>query len=94
MDYMLILYVCNNIDNEEMKLVHDNNILICLDSISQVESWGKLFPNTEIMVRINPGTLGVGHSYKVITSGKSTKFGISQDNLNQLLKVTNKYNIA
>lgn len=88
-----ILYVCNNIDSEEMKLVHDKDILICLDSVSQVEMWGRLFPNTEIMVRINPGTLGVGHSDKVITSGKSTKFGISQDNISELLLVTKKYNL-
>ncbi len=89
-----ILYVCNNIDEEEMKLVHDNNLLVCLDSISQVESWGKLFPNTEITVRINPGALGVGHSYKVITSGKNTKFGISQDNIPELLNVVKKYKLT
>ena len=88
-----ILYVCNNIDADEMKLIHDSGILLCLDSISQVESWGKLFPNTEIMVRINPGTLGVGHSYKVITSGKDTKFGISRNNINELLAVVKKYNL-
>lgn len=88
-----ILYVCNNIDVDEMKLVHENDLLICLDSISQVETWGKLFPSTNIMVRINPGTLGVGHSYKVITSGKSTKFGISQDNLDELLEVAKKYDL-
>ena len=72
-----MLYVCNNISGEEMKFVHDNGILICLDSISQVETWGKIFPGTDIIVRINPGTQGVGHSEKVITSGKATKFGIS-----------------
>lgn len=88
-----ILYVCNNIDQEEMKLVHDNNILICLDSISQVETWGKLFPQTNIMVRINPGTIGVGHSNKVITSGKDTKFGISEDNLNNLFDVVKRYSL-
>ncbi len=92
-DNSQILYVCNNIDQNEMKLIHDNSLLVCLDSISQVESWGKLFPKTDIMIRINPGTLGVGHSYKVITSGKSTKFGISQDNLDELLEVAKKYKL-
>ena len=88
-----MLYVCNNIDSDEMKLVHDKNLLICLDSISQVETWGKLFPNTNIMVRINPGTKGVGHSDKVITSGKETKFGISEENIPKLLDVIKKYNL-
>ena len=88
-----ILYVCNNIDKDEMKLVYDSNVLICLDSISQVETWGKHFPNTEIMVRINPGSTGVGHNKKVITSGKVTKFGITESNLSELFQIADKYHL-
>lgn len=54
---------------------------------------GKIFPGTDIIVRINPGTQGVGHSEKVITSGKATKFGISEENLPQLFEVVKKYNL-
>ena len=88
-----ILYVCNNITSEEMNLVHEAGILICLDSISQVETWGKIHPNTEIMIRINPGVVGVGHSAKVITSGKLTKFGITVENFNELFETAEKYNL-
>ena len=88
-----ILYVCNNISSSEMNLVHESGVLICLDSISQVETWGESFPGTDIMVRINPGTVGVGHSDKVITSGKVTKFGISEDNLQELFETAEKYNL-
>ena len=88
-----ILYVCNNIDKEEMKLIHDSNILVCLDSISQVETWGKLYPNTDIMIRINPGTTGVGHDEKVITSGKETKFGVCEQNIPELLNTVKKYDL-
>lgn len=88
-----MLYVCNNITTEEMKFVHEQGVLICLDSISQVETWGKLFPDSDIMVRINPGVTGVGHSKEVVTSGKETKFGISEENLSDLFDVANKYNL-
>lgn len=88
-----MLYVCNNITADEMRLVYDSGVLICLDSISQVETWGKLFPGTDIMVRINPGTSGVGHSEKVVTSGKATKFGISEENLPLLFEIAEKYNL-
>ncbi len=88
-----MLYVCNNISVEEMQRVRDQGLLICLDSISQVTTWGKRFPGTDIMVRINPGTIGVGHSKKVITSGKATKFGISEDNLAELFSVAKAYNL-
>lgn len=88
-----MLYVCNNITADEMRLVYDSGVLICLDSISQVETWGKLFPGTDIMVRINPGAPGVGHSEKVVTSGKTTKFGTSEENLPLLLETAKKYDL-
>lgn len=88
-----ILYVCNNISSDEMEMVYKAGVLICLDSISQVETWGKMFPSSRIMVRINPGTAGVGHSQKVITSGKETKFGITEENFGELFEVAAKYDL-
>lgn len=88
-----LLYVCNNISKEEMEYVHSKGILICLDSISQVGTWARRFPESEIMVRINPGTIGVGHSNKVITSGPDTKFGISEANLQELLRLADNYDL-
>lgn len=88
-----ILYVCNNISPDEMKLVYENGIPICLDSVSQVRTWGKLYPGSSLMVRINPGVSGVGHSQKVITAGKKTKFGIPEKSLGNLFAVANEYNL-
>lgn len=88
-----LLYVCNNISKEEMDFVYNKRILICLDSISQVKTWANERRRSKIMVRINPGTIGVGHSDKVITSGPDTKFGISEDNLSELLETAHLYNI-
>lgn len=88
-----ILYVCNNIDIAEMQEVYNSGVLICLDSISQIETWGQNYPGTNIMVRINPGIEGVGHSKKVITSGKETKFGITEENFEKLFRIVKKYNL-
>lgn len=88
-----LLYVCNNISQKEMEFVKDKGITICLDSISQVEAWAHKFHNVPIMIRINPGTLGIGHSDKVITSGSNTKFGISEPNLPELLNLADLYNL-
>lgn len=88
-----MLYVCNNIDGVEMAMMHSKGILGCFDSISQVKSWGKMFPGTDIMVRINPGVAGVGHSEKVVTSGKATKFGTCEANIPKLLDVAKEYNL-
>ena len=88
-----ILYVCNNVSADEMVEVVDKGIMICLDSISQVESLGQVRPNIDIMIRINPGLGGVGHSDKVITAGKEAKFGITEANISQLFSACEKYNL-
>ena len=45
-----LLYVCNNISKKEMEYVKSKDVLICLDSVSQVETWEFNFPETKIMV--------------------------------------------
>ena len=88
-----ILYVCNNISTDEMREIGKEDILMCFDSISQVESFGKIYNNRDIMIRINPNSKGVGHSSKVITTGKETKFGITPYNVSSLKEVCKKYNL-
>ena len=88
-----ILYVCNNIDKDEMDVVFNSNILICLDSISQIETWGSIHPGSDIMIRLNPGVEGVGHSQEVITAGKKTKFGITEENYKEMFEAIDKYNL-
>ena len=88
-----ILYVCNNISQEEMIEIVDQGILICLDSISQLEVLGKARPGSKVMIRINPGSFKVGHSEKVITSGENTKFGVCEKNIEKLFETASKYDI-
>lgn len=88
-----ILYVCNNVSADEMKLVSDKGIRIVLDSVSQVETFGRICLGKEIIVRINPGNYGIGHSGGVITAGEKTKFGISKEDFSLLFSVVEKYNL-
>ena len=104
-----ILYVCNNISAEEMTEVIDKDIMICLDSISQLELLGQCrgvekrntceeytlrpIPDINVLIRINPETEGIGHSEKVVTSGKHAKFGVSEENIPELLSAAEKYGI-
>ncbi len=87
-----ILYVCNNVDASELKNAVENDVLISVDSLSQVELYGKINPGGKILVRINPG-IGAGHSQKVITGGKKTKFGISPELFGDLYEILDKYNL-
>ncbi len=87
-----IFYISNNVSKEEMKYAIDNDILISVDSISQLIQYGKLNPNSNIAARFNGG-VGAGHHEKVITAGKNTKFGIQPYELEQFKKILKQYNL-
>jgi len=55
-------------------------------SLHQLRSYGKLFPSTEITVRINPGK-GSGHSNRTNVGGPAASFGIWHELLDEVLAV-------
>ena len=88
-----IFFVSNNLSAEEMQYAIDRNILMSVDSISQLEQYGKLNPNSKIAVRFNSG-VGVGHHVKVVTGGKSTKFGVHPQDISKVKELLKKYNLT
>ncbi len=88
-----IFYVPNNVTPEEMQFGIDHGIMTSLDSLSQLELYGKLNPGGKCAVRINPG-VGAGHSEKVITGGKKTKFGIAEEDIDEIFTIAEKYDLT
>ncbi|CAK7053359.1 MAG: Diaminopimelate decarboxylase [Desulfovibrio sp.] len=87
-----LVYVCNNVSAEEMKNAVDRGLLLSLDSLDQLETFGKHFPGNKIMVRLNPG-IGAGHHQKVITAGAKTKFGVRGDEFDELHTILATYSL-
>ncbi len=50
-----ILYISNNVSADEMQFAIDRGITISVDSLSQLEMYGKLNPGGKICIRFNPG---------------------------------------
>ena len=61
-------------------------------SIHQLESYGKLFPNTDVGVRINPG-LGSGGTKRTNVGGPASSFGIWFEYIEQIKEVAKKYGL-
>ncbi len=91
-----IFFVPNNVPDEEFEYAIDNDIVVSLDSLSQLEKYGQLVAKKkagyECAVRINPG-VGAGHSEKVVTGGKKTKFGIAEADIPKIHEVIKKYGL-
>lgn len=87
-----ILFISNNVSAEEMKFALDRNILISVDSLSQLELLGKISPNSKVCIRFNPG-IGAGHHEKVVTGGENTKFGVEASDIENIKNILQKYNL-
>ncbi len=90
-----ILYTGNNTTDDEMAWLIDQGAMINIDSLSQLERYGKLeHPKEyrEIAIRINPD-VGAGHHDHCITGGPDSKFGIYYDKVDEIKKIAEKYDL-
>ncbi|MDY0016326.1 MAG: diaminopimelate decarboxylase [Candidatus Delongbacteria bacterium] len=87
-----ILFVGNNMTRSEMSSVINDNIMISVDSLSQLKQFGEINNGGEVLVRINPG-YGSGHHQKVITAGNYTKFGINYTDSRKIREIAQNFNL-
>jgi len=88
-----ILYIGNNVSKEEMKYAIDRGILVSVDSLSQLEMFGRINKGGKVAVRFNSG-VGAGHHEKVVTGGKKTKFAVQKDFVPQVKELLEKYHLT
>lgn len=62
-------------------------------SLRQLEEYGKLFPGTEVGVRLNPG-IGSGHSARTNVGGVSSSFGIWHEYLPWVLELATEHRLT
>ena len=88
-----IIYICNNVSPEELRLPLQKGLLIGVDSLSQLDALGRINPGGRAMIRFNPG-IGAGHHQKVITAGANTKFGIGRDDVPALREILKRHKLT
>ncbi len=87
-----IFYIGNNVSEEEMREVVGQGVRVSVDSLSQLELFGRIAPGGEVAVRFNPG-IGAGHHEKVVTAGANTKFGVDPQFVPQVKALIAKYGL-
>ncbi|MBR2593151.1 MAG: diaminopimelate decarboxylase [Firmicutes bacterium] len=87
-----IFYICNNVSEDEMQYAIDTGVVISVDSLSQLETYGKINPGGKIAVRFNAG-MGAGDNPKITTAGEKTKFGIEKIFVEDVKNIIKKYDL-
>lgn len=88
-----IFYICNNVSEEEMQFARDAGVTVSVDSVSQLEKWGRIADGGEVAIRFNPG-VGAGHHQKVVTAGKHTKFGVDPAFIPEVKEILQKHHLT
>lgn len=87
-----ITFIGNNVAPSEFEYAVSRGIYVSVDSLSQLETLGRVNSGGEVSLRINPG-IGVGHHEKVITGGKKAKFGIVVEDIPRAFEIAQHFNM-
>lgn len=88
-----IMYTPSGVAFEEIKEAVKLGVMINLDSIPLMEEFGQAYGNAvAACIRINPHIMA-GGNLKISTGHKESKFGISIEQLAQILETVEKYNL-
>jgi diaminopimelate decarboxylase len=88
-----ILYTSNGISFEEIQEAVENKVHINIDSLSNLEKFGKKYGNSyPVGVRLRPNILA-GGNLKISTGHEKSKFGIPIEQLDFLKKIVAENNI-
>lgn len=87
-----ILYISNNVSEDEFLYAIHTGVKISVDSVSQLDLLGRINPGGKVAFRLNPG-VGAGHHEKVTTAGQKTKFGIEMSSIPEVKRIIEKYKL-
>jgi diaminopimelate decarboxylase len=87
-----IFYIPNNVSDAELLFAIKRNITVSVDSLAQLERFGRLNPCGKVAIRFNPG-IGAGHHEKVVTAGFHTKFGVDATLVADVKQILARYQL-
>jgi len=86
-------FTCASLTEDELSSAAASGARVHLDSLTQLETWGRRALGREVSVRLNQG-IGAGHHAHVITGGPHSKFGITLEDIPEALRIADTYGLA
>lgn len=77
-----IWFTCSNVSDEDLHEIESTEIVINVNSMSEVDRVLALGLANDIALRMNPD-VGAGHHHDVVTAGEGVKFGIDSAEIEQ-----------
>jgi len=93
LDNERVLFTPNFSGKEEYQYALNKKYFVTVDNGFSLKEWPSIFKNQKIFLRIDPGK-GRGHHTHVQTAGNQSKFGLSPENLLELLPLISKSKVS
>lgn len=87
-----IIFTPSGIGMDEIAEAVSIGVRINLDNLNVLAEFGKRYPDYSVGLRITPGVMAGGHA-KISVGHKDSKFGISPEQLPEIVGTMKKYNI-
>lgn len=87
-----ILFTPNFAAKNEYEYALSLNCHLTIDSLYPLQNWPELFKGHSIFLRIDPGS-GAGHHKFVSTAGNESKFGIPQQDIQQVCQLITQHKL-
>jgi diaminopimelate decarboxylase/aspartate kinase len=91
-DKTRILFTPNFAAKAEYEYAFSIGCYVTIDSLYPLENWADILRDQSVLLRIDPGS-GAGHHKYVCTGGNESKFGITKENIDKAVALTNKHHI-
>ncbi len=85
-------FTCSNLKEDELRDAAASGARVHLDSLKQLETWGRLQLGSEVSLRLNQG-IGAGHHKHVITGGPDSKFGIGLSDISEARQIAVRHGL-
>lgn len=85
-------FTSSNLTEKELVAAGRTGARVHLDSLTQIETWGRRKLGRNISIRLNQG-VGAGGHEKWVTGGEKSKFGIALSDIPEAKRIANAYNL-
>ncbi|MES2931484.1 MAG: diaminopimelate decarboxylase [Patescibacteria group bacterium] len=86
-------FTCASLMETELTTAAASGARVHLDSLTQLEAWGRRALGREVSLRLNRG-IGAGHHAHVITGGPHSKFGIALNDIPEAQRIADTYGLT
>lgn len=87
-----ISFTGNNVSDADLRFVAGRGVHVTVDSLPELDRFGRLFAGGAVAIRVNPD-VGGGHHSHVITGGPDAKFGIDAGDLRDVPAIAARHGV-